>query len=124
MVTDQRRARCRHRLSTTAGRAEVGIDHAYALASYAVQGSTRSVSTSRVTPPPPGPETYVVMTRGRDENHLYLTAARDPLDGEARRRRVGIGENHRGGALGADARDVIETGAEDLLAARARELTG
>ncbi len=33
---------------TAAGRSEVGIDHAYALTSYAVQASTRSGSTSRV----------------------------------------------------------------------------
>jgi ATP-dependent exoDNAse (exonuclease V) alpha subunit len=68
---------------TAAGRAEVGIDHAYALTSYAVQGSTRSVSTSRVDATATRAETYVDITRGRDENHLYLTAASDPLDGEA-----------------------------------------
>ena len=28
-------------------------------------------------------ETYVDITRGRNANHLYLTAAVDPLDGEA-----------------------------------------
>ena len=28
-------------------------------------------------------ETYVDITRGRHANHLYLTAATDPLDGEA-----------------------------------------
>jgi ATP-dependent exoDNAse (exonuclease V) alpha subunit len=68
---------------TRAGRTEVGIDHAYALTSYAVQGSTRSVSTSRVDATATRAETYVDITRGRDENHLYLTAASDPLDGEA-----------------------------------------
>ena len=68
---------------TTAGRAEVGIDHAYALTSYAVQGSTRSVSTSRVDATATRAETYVDITRGREANHLYLTAATDPLDGEA-----------------------------------------
>ncbi|MGB3409938.1 MAG: hypothetical protein WBA45_01970 [Microthrixaceae bacterium] len=62
---------------------EVGIDHAYALTSYAVQGSTRSVSTSRVDATATRAETYVDITRGRDENHLCLTAATDPLDGEA-----------------------------------------
>jgi conjugative relaxase-like TrwC/TraI family protein len=67
---------------TGAGRTEVGIDHAYALTSYAVQGSTRSVSTSRVDATATRAETYVDITRGRDENHLYLTAASDPLDGE------------------------------------------
>jgi conjugative relaxase-like TrwC/TraI family protein len=68
---------------TQAGRTEVGIDHAYALTSYAVQGSTRSVSTSRVDATATRAETYVDITRGRDENHLYVTAASDPLDGEA-----------------------------------------
>jgi ATP-dependent exoDNAse (exonuclease V) alpha subunit len=68
---------------TTAGRTEVGIDHAYALTSYAVQGSTRSVSTSRVDATATRAETYVDITRGRNANHLYLTAANDPLDGEA-----------------------------------------
>src|SRR5690606_4117898 len=67
----------------SAGRAEVGIDHAYALTSYAVQGSTRSVSTSRVDAAATRAETYVDITRGRHENHLYVTAAIDPLDGEA-----------------------------------------
>jgi conjugative relaxase-like TrwC/TraI family protein len=68
---------------TPAGRPEVGIDHAYALTSYAVQGSTRDVSTSRVDATATRAETYVDITRGRHENHLYLTAATDPLDGEA-----------------------------------------
>jgi len=68
---------------TAAGQPEVGIDHAYALTSYAAQGSTRSVSTSRVDATATRAETYVDITRGRDENHLYLTAASDPLDGEA-----------------------------------------
>lgn len=66
-----------------AGRAEVGIDHAYALTSYAVQGSTRDISTSRIDATASRAETYVDITRGRHENHLYLTAATDPLDGEA-----------------------------------------
>ena len=65
------------------GRNEVGIDHAYALTSYAVQGSTRDVSTSRVDATTTRAETYVDITRGRHANHLYLTAAADPLDGEA-----------------------------------------
>ena len=68
---------------TPTGRPEVGIDHAYALTSYAVQGSTRSVSTSRVDATATRSETYVDITRGRNENHLYLTTASDPLDGEA-----------------------------------------
>jgi conjugative relaxase-like TrwC/TraI family protein len=68
---------------TPAGRPEVGIDHAYALTSYAVQGSTRDVSTSRVDATATRAETYVDITRGRQANHLYLTATADPLDGEA-----------------------------------------
>ncbi|MCZ7538090.1 MAG: hypothetical protein M5T61_20600 [Acidimicrobiia bacterium] len=68
---------------TPAGRPEVGIDHAYALTSYAVQGSTRDVSTSRVDATATRSETYVDITRGRHANHLYLTTAVDPLDGEA-----------------------------------------
>jgi ATP-dependent exoDNAse (exonuclease V) alpha subunit len=68
---------------TPAGRPEVGIDHAYALTSYAVQGSTREISTSRVDATATRSETYVDITRGRQENHLYLTAMSDPLDGEA-----------------------------------------
>jgi len=65
------------------GRSEVGIDHAYALTSCAVQGSTRHVSTSRVDATATRAETYVDITRGRHANHLYLTAATDPLNGEA-----------------------------------------
>ncbi len=53
------------------------------LTSYAVQGSTRDVSTSRVDATATRAETYVDITRGRHDNHLYLTAATDPLDGEA-----------------------------------------
>jgi conjugative relaxase-like TrwC/TraI family protein len=68
---------------TSGGRPEVGIDHAYALTSYAVQGSTRDISTSRVDATATRSETYVDITRGRRENHLYLTATTDPLDGEA-----------------------------------------
>jgi ATP-dependent exoDNAse (exonuclease V) alpha subunit len=68
---------------TLAGRPEVGIDHAYALTSYAVQGSTRDTSTSRVDATATRAETYVDITRGRHANHLYLTTTADPLDGEA-----------------------------------------
>ena len=68
---------------TTSGRTEVGIDHAYALTSYAVQGSTRDVSTSRVDATATRAETYVDITRGRLANHLYLTSASDSLGGEA-----------------------------------------
>jgi conjugative relaxase-like TrwC/TraI family protein len=68
---------------TPTGRPEAGIDHAYALTSYAVQGSTRDTSTSRVDAMATRAEAYVDITRGRRQNHLYLTAASDPLDGEA-----------------------------------------
>jgi len=70
----------RHRGPT--GRHDVGIDHAYALTSYAVQGSTRDVSSSRIDATASRAEAYVDITRGRHENHLYLTVATDPLDGE------------------------------------------
>ncbi|MFV0317745.1 MAG: hypothetical protein ACK5O2_12390, partial [Microthrixaceae bacterium] len=65
------------------GRTEVGIDHAYALTSYAVQGSTRNVSTSRVDATTTRADTYVDITSGRNANHLYLTATHDPHEGEA-----------------------------------------
>ena len=65
------------------GRTEVGIDHAYALTSYAVQGSTHDLSTSRIDATATRAETYVDITRGRLANHLYLTNTTDPLDGEA-----------------------------------------
>ena len=68
---------------TAGGRSDVGIDHAYALTSYAVQGSTHDVSTSRVDATATRAETYVDITRGRHANHLYLTSTADPLDGEA-----------------------------------------
>jgi conjugative relaxase-like TrwC/TraI family protein len=67
---------------TASGRTEVGIDHAYALTSYSVQGSTRDLSTSRIDATATRAETYVDITRGRKANHLYLTATADPLDGE------------------------------------------
>jgi hypothetical protein len=50
-----------------------GIDHAYAVTSYAVQGSTRTASTSAVTATTSRSELYVDITRGRDSNHLYAT---------------------------------------------------
>ncbi len=71
-------------------RVEVGIDHAYALTSYAVQGSTHEVSTSRIDPTTTRAETYVDITRGRAANHLYLTAAASQLDDEALPRAPGL----------------------------------
>src|SRR5918995_602582 len=62
---------------------DVGLDHAYAVTSYAVQGATRAVSTSRIDPTATRAEAYVDITRGQAANHLYLTRPRDPLDGEA-----------------------------------------
>ncbi len=64
------------------GRADVGIDHAYAVTSYSVQGATFDVSTSRIDEGASRAETYVDITRGRHANHLFVTRAADPLDGE------------------------------------------
>ncbi|MDZ7734462.1 MAG: AAA family ATPase [Acidimicrobiia bacterium] len=65
------------------GHPEVGIDHAYALTSHAVQGSTHDLSTSRLDATATRAEAYVDITRGQHANHLDLTATTDPLDGEA-----------------------------------------
>jgi len=64
------------------GRREVGLDHAYAVTSYAVQGATFAESTSRIDERASRSEAYVDITRGRSANHLYVTRAADPLDGE------------------------------------------
>lgn len=64
------------------GRRDTGIDHAYALTSYAVQGSTYSESAGRIDPTANRSEAYVDITRGQHANHLYLTRPSDPLDGE------------------------------------------
>ncbi len=64
------------------GRSDVGIDHAYAVTSYAVQGATFDVSTSRIDEGASRAEAYVDITRGRNANHLFITRAADPLDGE------------------------------------------
>lgn len=64
------------------GRRDVGIDHAYAVTSYAVQGATYEASTSRIDEGATRAETYVDITRGRRSNHLFLTRAPHPLDGE------------------------------------------
>jgi conjugative relaxase-like TrwC/TraI family protein len=64
------------------GRLDVGLDHAYAITSYAVEGLTYDESTSHVDPRSSRPEVYVDITRGRRANHVYLTAAEDHLDGE------------------------------------------
>ena len=63
-------------------RPEPGLDHAYAVTSWAVQSATNPVSTSRIDPAATRAEAYVDITRGRHANHLYLTRPPDPLDGE------------------------------------------
>lgn len=65
------------------GRRDVGVDHAYAITSYAVQGATYNTSTSRIDDRASRSETYVDITRGRHANHLFLTRTPDPLDGES-----------------------------------------
>ena len=72
-----------HRTPAGRRRRDVGLDHAYAVTSYAVQGATRAVSTSRIDPTATRAEAYVDITRGQTANHLYLTRPADPLDGEA-----------------------------------------
>jgi TrwC relaxase len=72
-----------HRTAAWRGRRDIGLDHAYAVTSYAVQGATRAVSTSRIDPTATRAEAYVDITRGQADNHLYLTRPHDPLDGEA-----------------------------------------
>lgn len=64
------------------GRKDVGIDHAYAVTSYSVQGATYDSSTSRIDEGASRSETYVDITRGRGSNHLFLTRGVDPLNGE------------------------------------------
>jgi conjugative relaxase-like TrwC/TraI family protein len=64
------------------GRRGVGLDHAYAVTSYAITGATYSVSTSRIDETASRAETYVDITRGRTANHLYLTRHRQDLDYE------------------------------------------
>ena len=64
------------------GRRDVGIDHAYAVTSYSVQGATYDSSTSRIDEGGSRSETYVDITRGRGSNHLFVTRGVDPLDGE------------------------------------------
>jgi conjugative relaxase-like TrwC/TraI family protein len=44
-----------HRTAAKRRRRDIGLDHAYAVTSYAVQGATRAVSTAGSTPPPPEP---------------------------------------------------------------------
>jgi conjugative relaxase-like TrwC/TraI family protein len=68
--------------ATTSGRTDVGLDHAYALTSYAVQGATFIESTPRIDEHSSRAESYVDLTRGIQANHLYATRADDRLHGE------------------------------------------
>jgi ATP-dependent exoDNAse (exonuclease V) alpha subunit len=72
-----------HRLTARRQRRDLGLDHAYAVTSYAVQGATRAVSTRRIDPTATRAEAYVDITRGQTANNLYLTRPADPLDGDA-----------------------------------------
>jgi hypothetical protein len=64
------------------GRVAPGLDYAYALTSYAVQGATLPASTSAVTAGARRRELYVNLTRGRHDNHLFVAAPSDSLSGE------------------------------------------
>jgi conjugative relaxase-like TrwC/TraI family protein len=64
------------------GRLDVGLDHAYAITSYAVEGLTYDESTSHIDPRSSRPEVYVDITRGRQANHVYVTQAEDDLADE------------------------------------------
>jgi hypothetical protein len=59
-----------------------GQRSAYAVTSWAVQGATNPVSTSRIDETSTRAETDVDITRGRHANHLYLTRHPTDLDGE------------------------------------------
>ena len=58
---------------STFDRPNGGIDLAYAVTSYAVQGATNDVSTSAITASTSRSELYVDITRGRHHNQLYAT---------------------------------------------------
>lgn len=68
--TDDRTLTCSR---GTFDREQGGIDLAYAMTSYGVQGSTMDVSTSVVTASTGRSEIYVDMTRGRHQNQLFGT---------------------------------------------------
>jgi ATP-dependent exoDNAse (exonuclease V) alpha subunit len=57
-----------------------GLDLAYAVTSYAVQGSTTSLSTSAITPTTSRAEMYVDITRGRNRNIAIATEHTLPDD--------------------------------------------
>jgi len=74
----------------TFDRSAGGIDLAYAVTSYAVQGATNDVSTSAVTPSTSRSELYVDITRGRHNNQLYGTRpVTDDTDTEQHLPRIG-----------------------------------
>jgi hypothetical protein len=50
-----------------------GLDHSYAVTSYAVQGATRTRSTSAITASTTRAELYVDITRGQRSNKVYGT---------------------------------------------------
>lgn len=64
---------------STFDRTNGGIDLAYAVTSYAVQGATNDVSTSAVTASTSRSELYVDITRGRHHNQLHGTR---PVSGD------------------------------------------
>jgi conjugative relaxase-like TrwC/TraI family protein len=59
-----------------------GLDHAYAVTSYGVQGATFEVSSSRIDDRASRAEAYVDVTRGRLENVVFLARVEDGSDGE------------------------------------------
>ncbi|MGH9137047.1 MAG: MobF family relaxase [Acidimicrobiales bacterium] len=61
-------------------RAGGGIDLSYAVTSYAVQGSTRDISTSVATSTTTRKELYVDITRGRRQNLVFGTEDAPPGD--------------------------------------------
>jgi conjugative relaxase-like TrwC/TraI family protein len=65
-------------LQHTGDHPRVGLDHAYAVTSYGVQGRTFPESTSIIEPAAGLPEAYVDITRGQRANHLWLTRREDP----------------------------------------------
>ena len=70
----------------TAWVARGGVDLAYCVTSYAVQGATQPASTSVLSAGATLPELVVDITRGRSDNHVILT---DKGDSELSRWRVG-----------------------------------
>jgi hypothetical protein len=57
-----------------------GLELCYAVTSYAVQGSTREISTSVATATTTRRELYVDITRGRHDNKVYATTVAPPDD--------------------------------------------